>query len=171
MSDDGQILPRGERGEIVVRGDLVMDGYYKDPEATAAVRSNGWHLTGDIGVIDEDGFLYIVDRKKEMIISGGFNVFPSEVERVVLQHPAVQDCAVVGVPDTKWGEAVMAAVQLKPGTQVTEAELIAHCKETLGGVKTPKSIAFIEALPRSANGKVLRREIRQPYWAGRNRSV
>ena len=117
MDDDGKILPRGERGEIVVRGGLVMAGYYKNPRRPREASTFGWHHTGDIGVIDEDGFVYIVDRKKDMIISGGFNVFPSEVEQVLWSHPAVQDCAVIGVPDDKWGEAVKAVVELKPGVE------------------------------------------------------
>ncbi|MGW0949457.1 class I adenylate-forming enzyme family protein [Streptomyces sp. NPDC002623] len=171
MSEAGELLPQGERGEIVVRGDLVMDGYYKNPEATAEAQQFGWHHTGDIGVIDEDGFLYIVDRKKDMIITGGFNVFPSEVERAILQLPAVEDCAVVGVPDDKWGEAVLATIQLKPGATLSEDEVIAHCRATVGGVKTPKHAVFVAELPRSGNGKVLRRAIRDPYWAGRSRSV
>ncbi|SKA33400.1 Acyl-CoA synthetase (AMP-forming)/AMP-acid ligase II [Enhydrobacter aerosaccus] len=171
MDDEGRLLPRGQRGEIVVRGGLVMKGYYKNPQATAEASTFGWHHTGDIGVIDEDGFVYIVDRKKDMIISGGFNVFPSEVEQVLWSHPAVQDCAVIGVPDEKWGEAVKAVVELKPGTTVEEAELIALAKEKLGGVKAPKSIDFVATLPRSPVGKVLKKDLRATYWAGRDRKI
>jgi acyl-CoA synthetase (AMP-forming)/AMP-acid ligase II len=171
MDDDGNLLPRGQSGEIVVRGGLVMAGYYKNPEATAEVSTFGWHHTGDIGVIDEDGFVYIVDRKKDMIISGGFNVFPSEVERVLWAHPAVQDCAVIGVPDEKWGEAVKAVVELKPGLTASDAELIALAKDKLGGVMAPKSVDFVAALPRSAVGKVLKKDLRATYWAGRERKI
>ncbi len=171
MDDDGNLLPRGQSGEIVVRGGLVMKGYYKNPQATADASTFGWHHTGDIGVIDEDGFVYIVDRKKDMIISGGFNVFPSEVEQVLWSHAAVQDCAVIGVPDDKWGEAVKAVVELKPGAKAGEGELIALVKEKLGGVKAPKSIDFISALPRSPVGKVLKKNLREPYWAGRERKI
>jgi acyl-CoA synthetase (AMP-forming)/AMP-acid ligase II len=171
MDDDGQLLPRGERGEIVVRGGLVMKGYYKNPQATAEVSTFGWHHTGDIGVIDDDGFVYIVDRKKDMIISGGFNVFPSEVEQVLWSHPAVQDCAVIGVPDDKWGEAVKAVVELKPGAKVEAVELIALAREKLGGVKTPKSVDFVATLPRSPVGKVLKKDLRATYWAGRERKI
>jgi len=171
MGDDGRILPRGERGEIVVRGGLVMKGYYKNPQATAEASTFGWHHTGDIGIIDEDGFVYIVDRKKDMIISGGFNVFPSEVEQVLWSHPAVQDCAVIGVPDDKWGEAVKAVVELKPGATATADELIALAKKKLGGVKAPKSVDFVAALPRSPVGKVLKKSLREPYWTGRERKI
>ncbi len=171
MDDAGRLLPPNERGEIVVRGDLVMKGYYKDPDATAEASAHGWHHTGDIGYLDEDGFAYIVDRKKDLIISGGFNVYPSEVEQVLWAHPAVRDCAVIGVPDEKWGEAVKAVVELKPGHSVTESELIAFCKERLGGVKCPKSVEFSEHLPRSPVGKVLKKEIRAPFWADRWRAI
>ncbi|MSP77938.1 MAG: hypothetical protein EXR12_17615 [Rhodospirillaceae bacterium] len=171
MDDAGNILPRGERGEIVVRGGLVMAGYYKNPQATEEASTFGWHHSGDIGVIDEDGFIYIVDRKKDMIISGGFNVFPSEVEQVLWSHAAVQDCAVIGVPDDKWGEAVKAVVELKPGAKAGADELIALVKEKLGGVKAPKSVDFIAALPRSPVGKVLKKNLREVYWAGRERKI
>ncbi len=171
MNDDGKILPRGERGEIVLRGGLVMKGYYKNPDATKEASTFGWHHTGDIGVIDEDGFVYIVDRKKDMIISGGFNVFPSEVEQVLWSHPAVQDCAVIGVPDEKWGEAVKAVVELKPGAKVTPDELIALARKKLGGVKAPKSVDFMTTLPRSPVGKVLKKDLRATYWAGHERKI
>ncbi len=171
MDDEGRILPRGQRGEIVVRGGLVMKGYYKNEQATAEASAFGWHHTGDIGVIDEDGFVYIVDRKKDMIISGGFNVFPSEVEQVLWSHPAVQDCAVIGVPDEKWGEAVKAVVELKPGMQAAADELIDLARDKLGGVKAPKSVDFVAALPRSPVGKVLKKSLREPYWAGHERKI
>jgi len=171
MDDDGRLLAAGERGEIVVRGDLVMGGYHGDPQATAATRRpGGWHATGDVGYRDGDGFVYIVDRKRDMIISGGFNVFPSDVERVIWGHPAVLDCAVIGVPDDKWGEAVTAVVELKDGGTVEGEELIALCKAALGSVQAPKAVLFRE-LPRSANGKVLKRVLRDEYWAGRARLV
>src|SRR5260370_36757868 len=155
MDDAGNILPRGQRGEIVLRGGLVMKGYYKNPQATAEASTLGWHHTGDIGVIDEDGFVHIVDRKKDMIISGGFNVFPSEVEQVLWSHPAVQDCAVIGVPDEKWGEAVKAVVELKLGARATADGLITLAQEELGGGKAPQSVDFLEALPRHHVGKGL----------------
>ena len=172
MDDDGSILPVGERGEIVVRGALVMKGYYRNPEATAEVTTDdGWHRTGDIGLKDADGFIYIVDRKKDMIISGGFNIYPSEIEQVIWSHPSVQDCAVIGVPDDKWGEAVKAIVELKPGAQADGAAIIALCKQELGSVKAPKTVEFWDELPRSAVGKVRKKDMREKFWAGRDRAI
>jgi acyl-CoA synthetase (AMP-forming)/AMP-acid ligase II len=171
MDDDGNLLGDGEQGEIVLRGDLVMEEYYENPEASADVqRPGGWHGTGDLGFRDPDGFFYIVDRKRDMIISGGFNVFPSEVERVIWAHEDVLDCAVIGVPDEKWGEAVTAVVERKPGAGVVEEELIALCKAELGSVKAPKSVHFRE-LPRSTQGKVLKRTLRDEFWADHQRKV
>jgi acyl-CoA synthetase (AMP-forming)/AMP-acid ligase II len=142
-----------------------------NPEASAEVRRpGGWHGTGDIGYRDADGYFFIVDRKRDLIISGGFNVFPSEVERVIWTHEDVLDCAVIGAPDEKWGEAVTAVVERKPGAGVEEAELIALCKEQLGSVKAPKAVHFRE-LPRSTQGKVLKRKLRDELWAGRERQV
>jgi acyl-CoA synthetase (AMP-forming)/AMP-acid ligase II len=171
MDDDGRLLPANERGEIVVRGTLVMKGYYRNPKATEEASRFGWHHTGDIGFKDEDGFFYIVDRKRDMIISGGFNIYPSEIEQVIWAHPAVQDCAVVGVPDEKWGEAVKAIVQVKDGAAATTEELARFCRERLGGMKTPKSFEIWDQLPRSPVGKVLKRTIRDRFWAGRARNV
>jgi acyl-CoA synthetase (AMP-forming)/AMP-acid ligase II len=168
---DDRPLPAAQSGEIVIRGDLVMTGYHDDPEASAAVRGGGWHHTGDVGYLDEDRYLYIVDRKRDVIITGGFNVYPGEVERTLWAHAAVQECAVIGVPDDDWGEAVKAVVELKAGASATESELIAWCRQRLGSVKTPKSVEFWPQLPRSAVGKVLKREIRARYWAGRTRQV
>jgi acyl-CoA synthetase (AMP-forming)/AMP-acid ligase II len=164
MSEDGNILGPDEVGEIVLQGPTVMYRYLNDPEATAAVQKGGWQHTGDLGYRDKDGFIYINDRKRDLIISGGFNVFPLEVEQVLVLHPAVQDCAVIGVPDEKWGEAVKAVVERAPGLMVTEAELIDLCKSKLGSVMAPKTVDFIETLPRSAVGKVLKRDLRKTYW-------
>lgn len=171
MDEQDRILPNGQRGEVVVRSDIIMSGYYKDPEATNTAGSLGWHHTGDIGYRDDDGFIYIVDRKKDMIISGGFNLFSTEIEQAVMAHPAVQDCAVVGIPDEKWGEAVLAAVELKPHSVFDEAEMIRFCKERIGSLKSPKKIVVVDALPRSTVGKVLRREVRAPYWVGQKRAI
>jgi acyl-CoA synthetase (AMP-forming)/AMP-acid ligase II len=171
LNDQGEEVPRGESGEICVRGNLVTPGYYQNPEATAEVREFGWHHTGDIGVMSEDGYIAIVDRKKDMIISGGFNVFPNEVEQVITQHPNVQECAVIGVPDAKWGESVKAVVQLKPGTELDQQVLIEFCKEKLGSVKAPKTVDFISDLPRSPVGKVLKTDLRKRYWQGQSRAV
>ena len=171
MDDDGNLMPTGEWGEIVVRGTFVSLGYFAEPEATAEIRAHGWHHTGDIGYKDEDGFVYIVDRKKDMIISGGLNVFPIEIERVIWSHPAVQDCAVIGVPDEKWGEAVKAVVELKAGERVSGDDLIALCKQELSPYKAPKTVEFWEELPRSGVGKVLKRKVRERFWAGHERKI
>jgi fatty-acyl-CoA synthase len=160
MSDDGELLPTGERGEVVVRGSLVMAGYHKDDEATAEASRFGWHHTGDIGYLDEDNFLYLVDRAKDMIISGGFNVYSAEVERALMAHPDVQDCAVIGLPDEKWGERVVAVLQPKPGTTVSAEEVTAFVKERIGSVKAPKQVEVWPDLPRSKIGKVLKPDIR-----------
>jgi acyl-CoA synthetase (AMP-forming)/AMP-acid ligase II len=171
MDDDNCLLALGETGEICVRGDLVMKGYYKAPEKTAETIIDGWLHTGDVGHLDAEGYLHITDRKKDMIISGGFNVYPSEVEQVIWAHPAVQDCAVIGVPDDKWGEAVKAVVQLNEGQSVTAAELIALCKDKLGSVKAPKTVDFVAELPRSPVGKVLKKDLRQQYWTELERRI
>ncbi|HIJ61626.1 MAG TPA: AMP-binding protein [Rhodospirillaceae bacterium] len=171
QDDAGRQLPPGQTGEICVRGDLVMKGYYKQPDKTAEAIIDGWLHTGDVGSLDAEGYLCITDRKKDMIITGGFNVYPNEVEQVLCAHPAVQDCAVIGVPDAKWGEAVKAVVEVKAGTTVTAEDLIALCKDRLGGVKTPKSIDFLDSLPRSPVGKVLKKDLRQAYWSGQQRSI
>ena len=160
MAPDGTLVPRGERGEIVVRGSLVMAGYYKNPEATREASAFGWHHTGDIGYLDGDDFLYIVDRAKDMIISGGFNVYSAEVEQALLAHPAVQDGAVIGVPDDKWGERVVAVVQARPGATIDPAELIAFVKAAIGSIKAPKQVYVWPDLPRSKVGKVLKSAIK-----------
>jgi fatty-acyl-CoA synthase len=160
MDEAGGLLPRGSRGEIVVRGPLVMAGYHDDPVATAEVGRHGWHHTGDIGYLDEDNYLYIVDRAKDMIITGGFNVYSAEVEQALQAHPSVQDSAVVGLPDEKWGERVAAVVQLRPHQQAEPSELTAFVKQRLGSVKTPKQLEIWPDLPRSRIGKVLKAEIR-----------
>ncbi|MDY7087538.1 MAG: long-chain fatty acid--CoA ligase [Actinomycetota bacterium] len=160
MGPDGELLPRGATGEIVCRGSLVMRGYHRDPDATAAASAHGWHHTGDIGYLDDENYLFIVDRAKDMVITGGFNVYSTEVEQALMQHPAVQDCAVIGLPDDKWGERVTAVLQLRPGAAVDEAEVAAFVKERLGSVKTPKQIEIWEELPRSKVGKVLKADLR-----------
>lgn len=160
MAEDGTLLPRGETGEIVVRGPLVMAGYYRNPEATAEASRFGWHHTGDIGYLDDDDFLYIVDRAKDMIITGGFNVFSVEVEQALMKHPAILEAAVVGLPDDKWGERVTAVVQVIDGRGVDPAEVKAHVKGLIGSVKTPKDVHVWADLPRSKVGKVLKTDIR-----------
>lgn len=171
MDEAGNLLGPNQTGEVVLRGPTMMTRYLDDEAATEEIQKYGWHHTGDIGKRDDDGYFYITDRKRDLIISGGFNVFPFEVESALMQHPAVQDCAVIGVPDSKWGEAIKACVQLKPGMQASEAELIEHAKSLVGSMKAPKSVDFVENLPRSPVGKVLKRELRTPYWEGRSRGV
>jgi long-chain acyl-CoA synthetase len=163
MDDEGNLLERGQVGEIAHRGPNVMEGYFKDPEATVAVRRFGWHHTGDLGMFDQDGQLLFVDRKKDLIKSGGENVASVKVEAVLLAHPAVASAGVVGVPHDRWGEAVVAFVALKPGTSASEDELIAHCRERLGGFETPKAVHILARLPMTATGKVQKHELRGTY--------
>ncbi|QAZ39733.1 AMP-dependent acyl-CoA synthetase [Methylibium sp. Pch-M] len=160
MDGEGRLLPTGETGEIVVRGSLVMAGYYKDPKASAEAGRYGWHHTGDIGRLDADGFLYIVDRAKDMIITGGFNVYSVEVEQALMQHPDVQDSAVIGLPDDKWGERVVAVLQLHAGRSVQPEDIQAFVKARIGSVKSPKQVEIWPDLPRSKVGKVLKKDIR-----------
>ena len=171
MDDDGKLLAPNEVGELVVRSGLVMKGYFRNPEATAAVSKYGWHHTGDMAYSDEDGYFYLVDRKRDLIISGGFNIFPGEVEQVLWSHPSVADCAVIGVPDEIWGESVKAVIELKPGSDANADELIALCRARLGSMKAPKSVDFWSLLPRSPNGKVLKKDIRSKYWSGHERKI
>ena len=151
MDDENRILPRGETG-----AETIIDG---------------WLHTGDVGHIDAGGYLHLTDRKKDMIITGGFNVYPATVEQVIWSHPAVQDCAVIGVPDVKWGEAVKAVIELNPGQSVSAEEIIALCKDKLGGVMAPKTVDFIERLPRSPAGKVLKKDLRETYWLGHSKKI
>jgi fatty-acyl-CoA synthase len=160
MNSAGELLPTGETGEVVVRGDLVMSGYWQQPDKTAETIHDGWLRTGDGGYLDERGFLFLKDRVRDMIITGGFNVYPTDVENALGRHPAVYDCAVIGIDDDKWGEAVHAAVQLRAGESADEAALIAWVRELLDPVKTPKAIHFFETLPRTANGKVSKKHAR-----------
>jgi len=160
MDEQGNLLPAGQRGEIVARGPLVMAGYYKDLTATAEASRHGWHHTGDIGYLDPDNYLYIVDRAKDMIITGGFNVYSAEVEQALLAHPAVLDCAVIGLPDDKWGERVTAVIQLHPGHDAGVDDIRAFVKARLGSVKAPKQVETWQDLPRSKVGKVLKNEVK-----------
>jgi long-chain acyl-CoA synthetase len=164
-------LPPGEAGEVVARGDVVMLGYWNDPDATAETLRNGWLHTGDIGSFDDRGYLFLLDRAKDMIISGGNNVYPREVEEVIVNHPAVANVVVLGIPDDYWGEAVHAVIVLEPGAEATADEIIAHCGQSLAGYKKPKAVDFVDELPVSSYGKVLRREVRERYWVGHERRV
>lgn len=160
-----------EVGEVVVRGDVVMEGYWKQPDATARAIRDDWFYTGDLATIDEEGYVLIVDRAKDMILTGGENVASAEIERVLYGHPAVLECAVIAVPDDKWGEAAKAIVTLKPGYQAREADLLNHCRQHLGGFKVPKSVEFLDSLPKGGTGKILKKVLREKYWAGRDRLV
>jgi len=171
LDDDGHAVPRGEVGEICVRGPLVMQGYWNKPEETAKALRHGWLYTGDMARQDADGYLYIVDRSKDMIISGGFNVYPREVEDALSQHPAVAAAAVVGVPDAKWGEAVRALVVCKPGASVPAEELIALVRERKGSVYAPKAIDFVDSLPVTGLGKLDKKAIRARFWQGQGRAI
>ena len=171
VDHEGHEVPRGTVGEVVVRGPNVMQGYWNKPEQTAMAVRDGWMHTGDGARMDADGFIFIADRLKDMIISGGENVYSGEVESALAQHPAVAACAVIGIPSEQWGETVHAAVVRKPGQDVSAEDLIAHCKSLIAGYKCPRSVAFVDALPLSGAGKVLKTKLREPFWHGRERQV
>ena len=163
-------VPRGTIGEVAIRGPQLMRGYWNRPEASQEALRGGWMHTGDAGFVDEDGYLFIQDRVKDMIVSGGENVYPREIEDVLFEHPGVADAAVIGVPDEKWGETVKAIVVRKdPG--LTADDVLAHCRGRLGGYKQPRSVDFVDALPRNPSGKVLKKDLREPYWKGHDRRV
>jgi acyl-CoA synthetase (AMP-forming)/AMP-acid ligase II len=168
--DEAELSP-GEVGEIVTRSDLVMKGYWRNPQATAEAIRDGWLHTGDLGSMDDAGYLFILDRSKDMIISGGENIYPREIEEVIIRHSAVREVAVIGVPDPKWGEAVKAIVAVKPGAALTEEDVITWCQEALASYKKPRSVEFVAELPKNNYGKVLKRELRAQYWQGRDRLV
>lgn len=171
VTPEGNEADAGELGEIWARGDIVMSGYWNRPEDTAAMISpDGWAATGDVGKM-VDGYIYIVDRKKDMIVSGGFNIFPSEVENAISAIDGVDEVAVIGVPDEQWGEAVRAVVVLRPGADLTEADIAAGCKERIASYKKPQSVVFASEIPKTGTGKVRRRELRDEAWAGRDRRV
>jgi long-chain acyl-CoA synthetase len=164
--------PAGEVGELWTRSVQNMKGYWNRPEDTAnAITADGWFKTGDAGFIDEEGYLFLTDRVKDMIVSGGENVYPIEVENALIEHPAVEDVAVIGVPDERWGETVKAIVVRKAGSDPNPEDLIAFARERLARYKCPTSVDFIEALPRNPSGKILKRELREPYWQGQERRI
>jgi acyl-CoA synthetase (AMP-forming)/AMP-acid ligase II len=171
VDEDDNPVPVGEIGEIAGRGPQLMRGYWNLADESAIALRGGWMHTGDAGIVDEDGYVYVQDRVKDMIVSGGENVYPRIVEEALFAHPAIADAAVFGIPDEKWGEAVKAAVVLRDGQSVTEEEIIEFCRGTLGGYQIPRSIDFIAELPRNPTGKVLKRELREPYWVGQKRRV
>ena len=168
----GEDAAVGAVGELWISGPTVMKGYWNLPEATEeAIRPGGWFRSGDAGYFDEDGYLYLYDRVKDMIVSGGENVYPAEVENALMSHPGVSDVAVIGVPDERWGETAKAMVVRAPGPEATEAELIAWCRDRLAVFKCPTSVEWLEALPRNPSGKVLKKDLRAPYWTGRERLI
>ena len=171
VDDHGHVLAAGEVGEILIKAPNVMKSYWNKADATKAAIKDDWFHTGDAGFFDADGYLYIHDRVKDMIVSGGENIYPAEVENALFGHPGLADAAVIGVPDEKWGEAVKAIVVKKEGANPSPAEIIAWARERIAGYKLPKSVDFIDAIPRNPSGKVLRRELRKPYWEGRDRYV
>ena len=172
LDASGNCLPPGEVGEIATRSGSNMAGYWNMPEATArTIDSDGWLRTGDAGYMDSDGYLYIHDRIKDMIISGGENIYPAEVESAICDHPDVAEAAVIGIPDDKWGEAVKAIVVMKPGKTAAATDIINFTRERIAGFKTPKTVDFLPALPRNPSGKILRRNLRDPYWVGKDRQV
>lgn len=171
-SETSKDVPVGDVGEIWIRSRQIMKGYWNMPEETAkSIVKGGWFRSGDAGYFDKDGYVYIFDRVKDMIVSGGENVYPAEIENALMAHPAIADVAVIGVPDDKWGEVPMALVVRKPDTQVTEQEIISFAREHLAGFKTPKSVGWVDALPRNPSGKILKKILREPYWVGRSRQV
>jgi fatty-acyl-CoA synthase len=173
VNEKGEDVARDERevGEIVVKGDTVTKGYWKAPDETTKAFKNGWLQTGDLAVIDSEGYVTIVDRKKDMILTGGENVYSTEVENVLYAHPAVLECAVIGVPDEKWGESVKAVVVLKPGHDAKEDDIIRFCKEKIARFKAPKSVDFLDTMPKTGSGKILKKELRDPYWSDREKNV
>jgi acyl-CoA synthetase (AMP-forming)/AMP-acid ligase II len=171
VGSNGDDLPPNEVGEILYQGENLMAGYWAREEETAKAIRGGWFHTGDAGYMDEEGFIFLKDRLKDMIVSGGENVYPAEIEAVLMGHPEVLECAVIGVPDPKWGETVKAVVVRREGTNLTEASVIAWSRDKLAGFKRPRSIDFLDALPRNASGKLLKRTLREPYWAGYTRRV
>jgi fatty-acyl-CoA synthase len=165
VDESGDDVPPDEKtiGEIVVRGNQVMKGYLKDPEGNEAVIVDGWFHTGDMAVVDEEGYITIVDRKKDVIISGGENISSVEIEKVIQDHPAVFEVVVIGVPDEKWGEVPKALIVLEPGMQVTEEEIVSHVRKYLAGYKTPKSVEFRSEFPKGGTGKILKQDLRREY--------
>lgn len=171
VDSDGQPVPPGEIGEICLHSPANMIGYWNRPEATAETLVEGWVHTGDAGSVDVEGYVTVCDRVKDMIISAGENIYPAEIESVLCGHPGVAEAAVIGVPDDRWGELVKAIVVRAPGTQATATEIIAHAREEIAAFKVPRSIDFVDTLPRTPSGKVQKVKLREPYWEGRDRRV
>ncbi len=171
VAPDGSVCPPGAAGEIVIRSEALMAGYWSNHAATCETLRDGWLHTGDIGEADEEGFIYVVDRVKDMIVSGGENIYSREVEEALLSHPDITDAAVVGAPDERWGEAVVAFVVPRPGSALTPDEVIAHCREKIAGYKRPRAVKFVEALPKLPNGKIEKFKLRAPLWDGHAKAI
>jgi long-chain acyl-CoA synthetase len=172
VDENDKTLGPGEYGEICAKGKHIMMGYWKNPKLTEAVLKGGWYHTGDMGYMDEDGYIFMTDRKADMIISGGENVYPKEVEDIIYQHPAVKECTVVSAPDAKWGEVVQAVVVLRPGKQATAEEIIEHCKKNnLAGYKCPKAVAFWADIPKTIVGKIVKKDVKKKFWEGKDRMI
>ena len=171
LDENDNEVPLGTVGEVVVKGEVVMKGYWKNPEATTGTLRHGWLHTGDLGKMDERGYVYLLDRSKDMVISGGENIYCREIEDVIVHHPAIYEVAVIGVPDDKWGEAVKAIVSLKLGMKASEQEIINFCKQNLASYKKPKSVDFIDELPKNPYGKILKKDLKERYWRGQERRI
>jgi acyl-CoA synthetase (AMP-forming)/AMP-acid ligase II len=171
VDPDGVDVPDGEPGELLIRQPAITTGYWQQPELTEAAIENGWYSSGDIAIRDAEGLYYIVDRAKDMIVSGGENIYSAEIENVLSTHPAVAAVAVIGVPDTRWGECVKAVVIPREGHAIDEAAIITHCRKSLAGYKVPKTVDFVDSFPLVPSGKVSKKDLRAPYWAGQQRSV
>jgi len=168
--NDEDITP-GEVGEVITQGAGSLLGYWNNPEETCNKIKHGWYYTGDLGTVDDNGYIFLVERKNDKIISGGENIYPIEVENVLYSHPSILEAAVIGVPDEEWGESVKAFVVLHRGESVSEAEIINFCKKNMASYKKPKSVEFIDTLPRNPTGKVLKRNLKENYWKGHNRTI
>jgi acyl-CoA synthetase (AMP-forming)/AMP-acid ligase II len=171
VDENGHEMPTGEVGEIIVRSTTNMLGYWNLPEETSKTLKEGWLHTGDAGYMDSDGYVYVHDRVKDMILSGGENIYPAEVENAIFGHDKVADVAVIGVPDERWGESVKALVVLKDNEEASEEDIITFARERIAGFKTPKTVDFIKELPRNPSGKILKKDLRKPYWEGLDRKV
>ena len=171
VDEDDNPVPNGTIGEIIARGPQLMRGYWNLPDESAEALRGGWMHTGDAGVLDDEGFIYVQDRVKDMIVSGGENIYPRVIEEVLFKHSSIADAAVIGVPDEQWGETVKAIIVLKDGEAATDEEIMEFCRDKLGGYERPRSVDFVNALPRNPTGKVLKRELREPFWVGHKRRV
>jgi len=171
VNDEGREVEPGEVGEVIVKSKINMKGYWRNEEATKEALKDEWVYTGDLGTFDEDGYVYLIDRKKDMIISGGYNIYAREVEDILHAHPAISEAAAIGVPDDEWGESVKAVVVLKAGMTLSEEEVIQFCKERLASFKKPKSVDFISELPKTSIGKISKKDLKAPYWANQKRAI